>query len=84
MQVVTTQYVPKGKDIYNEEERSKDRSLRDPLRDHRGRGSVTRESDKLLPIGQVGCKPIEGSTINSQFMQSRQENGMAHCVKGST
>ncbi|KAL7859055.1 hypothetical protein SRHO_G00142020 [Serrasalmus rhombeus] len=42
-----------GKDVYNEKERAKDGSLWDPLRDGRGRRSMTREGDKLLPIGQV-------------------------------
>ncbi|XP_049327987.1 hepatic lectin-like [Astyanax mexicanus] len=72
MQVVTTKYVPKGKDINNEEERSKDRSLRDTLRDHRGRGSVTREGDKLLPIGQ--------RLLGGRKMVAHVANGIAQAL----
>ncbi|KAL7864693.1 hypothetical protein AOLI_G00161130 [Acnodon oligacanthus] len=53
LRIHSAQTLQEGKDIYHEKERSKDRSLWDPLRDSRSRGSMTREGDKLLPIGQV-------------------------------
>ena len=56
----------KGKDVYEEEERPKDRTLGDTM-SGRGCGRLVRaQSDKLLSVGEVGPEPMEGYVCDTK------------------
>ena len=60
LKAMSTDDLAKGKDVYEEEERPKNRTLRDTTSD-RGCGRLVRaQSYKLLSGGEVGPEPVEG------------------------
>ena len=43
---------------------------------------MAREGDELLPAGEVGGEPVEGSALNTLLAQPFKEDGMVDRIKG--